>query len=169
MKNRNLLICIFIIVLILITAEILKNIVFEIVVTHGSSMEPTITQGDHILINRLAYRSMKPQRGDIIAFRVGWKILLKRIIGLPGDIIELKNNSLYCNGKLIKKCKHLQFSNQKARLLKIWDRHLFVMGDNEEHSIDSRDFGTILYEDVIGKAVIIYLPFGRIRKITQTN
>lgn len=165
MKKKNLLIFIFIIVLILITEELLKNIVFEIVVTRGSSMEPTIAHGDHILINRLAYRSMKPQRGDIIAFRVGWKILLKRIIGLPGDVIELKNNSLYCNGKLIKKCKHLQFSNKKMHSIKVWDRHLFVMGDNEEHSIDSRDFGTILFEDVIGKAVFIYLPYSRIRKI----
>lgn len=165
MRKRKLFIFILIFASILLIASALRNYVFEVVVTHGSSMEPIITQGDHILINRLAYRSMKPQRGDIIAFRVGWKILLKRIIGLPGDIIELKNNSLYCNGKLIKKCRYLQFRNQKSRLLKVWDRHLFVMGDNEDHSIDSRDFGTILYEDVIGKAVIIYLPFKRIRKI----
>lgn len=163
MRKRKLFIFIFIIASILLIASALRNYVFEVVVIHGSSMEPTITQGDHIIINRLAYRSIKPQRGDIIAFRVGWKILLKRIIGLPGDIIELKNNSLYCNGKLIKKCQHL--NNQKSRSLKVWDRHLFVMGDNEGHSIDSRDFGTILYKDVIGKAVFIYLPYGRMRKI----
>jgi len=165
MQKRKLLICIFIIVLVLLTALLLKNYVFEVVITHGPSMEPTIIQGDHILINRLAYRSNKPQRDDIIAFRVGWRIFLKRIIGLPGDIIELKDNSLYCNGKLIKKCQHLHFSNLKKRSLKVWDRHLFVLGDNEEHSMDSRDFGTILYDDIIGKAIFIYLPFNRIKRL----
>ncbi len=169
MQRKKLLICIFIIAFILLTALLLKNYVFEVVVTHGQSMEPTITQGDHILINRLAYRTMKPQRGDIIAFRVGWRILLKRIIGLPGDIIELKNNSLYCNGKLIKKYQFLPFSNQKRRSLKVWDRHLFVIGDNERHSVDSRDFGTILYDDIIGKAIFIYLPFGRMKNLLQDN
>lgn len=166
MLKRKLSICILITTFILLASLLLKNYVFEVVVTHGPSMEPTITQGDHILINRLAYRSMKPQRGDIIAFRVGWIVFLKRIVGLPGDIIELKNNSLYCNGKLIKKCQHLHFNNQKNRSLKVWDRHLFVMGDNEGHSIDSRDFGTILYNDIIGKAIFIYLPFNRIKKLS---
>jgi signal peptidase I len=169
-KSKRPFIVIAVLVLLIIIIIIGRNYVFEVAITSGSSMEPTIEHGDHILVNRLAYRSQKPGKGDIIALKIGWVMMVKRVLGVPGDIIELKDNLLYCNSKLI---KYEQHSNLPIKRLKqrsfgpltVWDKHVFVIGDNEEHSVDSRNYGVISYNDIVGKVVLIYFPPGRIRKL----
>ena len=157
--------------MLIIAIIVMRNYVFEIAVTSGESMEPMIMQEDHILINRLAYRSQVPEKGDIIAIKIGWVMMIKRVLGVPGDVIELKNGLLYCNGKLIEhEQRPIPSANKsKQRSFKpmmVWDKHLFVIGDNREHSIDSRDFGIIPYKDIMGKVVMIYYPYERIRKLS---
>ena len=170
-KNIKLYITASVLVALIIAIIIMRNYVFEIAVTSGASMEPTITQGDHILVNRLAYRSRVPEKGEIVAFKIGWVMIVKRVLGVPGDVIELKNGLLYCNSKLIEHEKRPIPSDNKSKQrsfkpMMVWDKHLFVIGDNREHSIDSRDFGTIPYKDIIGKVIIIYYPYGRIKKLS---
>jgi signal peptidase I len=168
-KNIKLYIVASVLVMLIIAIIIIRNYVFEIAITSGASMEPTITQGDHVLINRLAYRSQAPERGEIITIKIGWVMMIKRVLGLPGDVIELKNGILYCNSKLIEREKRPIPSANKSKQrsfkpMMVWDKHFFIIGDNEEHSIDSRDFGIIPYKDIVGKVILIYYPYGRIRK-----
>jgi signal peptidase I len=170
LKNKKAFILIFVLIALIIAIIIGRNYVFEIAVTSGASMEPTIIQGDHILINRLAYRSQSPEKGDIVAIKIGWVMMVKRVLGVPGDVIELKDGFLYCNSKLIDSEQRpiTRNNNQKRRNygpLMVWDKHVFIIGDNREHSIDSRDFGIIPYNDIVGKVTMIYFPFGRIKKI----
>jgi len=165
-KINRLVIVASILVLIVISIVIVRNYVVEIAVISGASMEPLIRQGDHILINRLAYRSSKPVKGDIIAIKTGWLMMVKRVLGVPGDIVELKGNTLSCNGEIIQlgnmnihhKGKPRQFGPSVVS-----DRHIFVIGDNAEYSIDSRTYGMVKYEEIVGKVAVIYFPPGRIR------
>lgn len=136
-------------------------------------MSPTIRNRDHILVNKRAYQNEKPARGDIIAFGANQqRVMIKRVIGLPGDRIEIRRGTLYRNGKAITHEPYVKFQPQsgkkwsyKSRIVQ--DEHLFVMGDNRDLSVDSKDFGTIPYENLIGKAFFIYFPFSRLGSIPQ--
>ena len=154
--------------LVVISIVVVRNYVVEIAVISGASMEPIIIQGDHILINRLAYRSDKPVKGDIIAIKTGWLMMVKRVLGVPGDIIELKGNILYRNGEIMPLVQADNRNKGKPRQFGpsvISDRHVFVVGDNAEYSIDSRIYGMVKYEEIVGKVVVIYFPPGRIGRI----
>lgn len=167
-KNKSIIFISLFLIALIIAIIAMRNYVFEIAVTSGSSMEPTIFHGDHVLINRLAYRNQEPQKGDIVAIKLGWVMMLKRVFGTPGDIIELKNGILYRNGKSIENKQIAIFSKQKKpsfKPLKVWDKHIFVIGDNIEHSEDSRLFGLITDDNIVGKATLVYFPIGRIRKL----
>jgi len=169
-KNKRTFIAISVLIILIIAIITARNYVFEIAVTSGASMEPTTMPGDHILIDRLAYRSRAPEKGEIIAVKIGWVMMVKRVLGVPGDVIELKDGFLYCNGKLIEhENRPIPSDNRlKPRSFKpmtVWDKHLFVIGDNIDYSIDSRDYSTIPYTELVGKVVVIYYPFGRIRKL----
>jgi len=169
MKNGRIFIAVSILIAMIITIIVVRNYIFQAVAAYGHSMEPVIRHGDRILVDIRSYKTHRPDKGDIIAFRVGWRVLIKRVVGLPGDVIELKNGILYCNSRQVEISHPSPLSDRLRRRsfspLKVWDRHVFVMGDNIEHSIDSRNFGMILYSDIIGKALLIYFPPGRIKKL----
>ena len=166
-KHRKILIAIVFLITSIIAIIILRNYVFEIAITSGESMEPIILSGDHVLINRLSYKSQEPKIGDIIAIKLGYVMMIKRILGTPGDVIEIRNGYLYLNGKLVDN-EQLNMPDKirkNIKSIKVWDKHLYVIGDNREYSEDSRDFGLVTYDHIVGKAVFIYFPFGRMRKM----
>jgi len=141
----------------------------------SGSMEPTLLVGDHILVNKFSYGIKapfinktiiplgKPKRGDIIVFIYPVdrkKDYIKRVIGLPGDQIEIKNKKIFINGKLFDG-RFGVYSNgarENSNLgpIVVPDNGLFVMGDNRDHSYDSRYWGCVPSELVKGKAMIIY-------------
>ncbi|MGG5462148.1 signal peptidase I [Clostridium sp. B9] len=145
-------------ILILVLAFFLNNIFIAIV--DGSSMENTIHNNDILLVNKKAYSISSPQRYDIINVYAPYKydnFLVKRIIALPGDIIEIDNSSLYINGEeihenYIKETMTLQYYLK----LKVPKDKYFVMGDNRNVSLDSRYFGLISLDDIQGKVMIKY-------------
>lgn len=144
-----------------------RLLAFELLNVNGHSMSPTIRHGDRILVNKLAYGNKEPDRGDIVAFNVeGRRIFVKRVVGLPGDLIEVRNGVLYRDGKRIANEPYVKF-HPKVRGRRSYRPHtiqsgrLFVMGDNRAASVDSRDFGPIPDRTVIGKAVLIYFPLSR--------
>jgi signal peptidase I len=126
----------------------------------GASMEPTLVSGEYVIINRLSYRLGSPQRGDIIVFhfpRDPKEEYIKRVIGLPGDEIEVKNGAVYVNGQLFDE----SYLNVKMDYFGTWRipaDQLFVLGDNRNNSSDSHDWGTVPMDYVVGKAVIVYWP-----------
>jgi signal peptidase I len=168
MSRYRIVISVTITALLLAAIVVIRAFVFDFLIITGDSMNPTIVHGDRILIDKLAYRSRVPDRGDIIAFKMGLKMIVKRVASVPGDVIEVKDGQLYCNGRAF---AHDLYSHNPRRRsygpIVVQGGHVFVMGDNSALSVDSRDFGTIPYQDIIGKAVFRYFPPKRIGKLER--
>jgi len=147
----------------------------------SSSMVPTILPGDYLLANKAMYQRSGPEQGDIVVFphpNQRHKIFIKRIIGLPGDTIILKNNILTINNKEITQYNrndktytekngnavyHVNWSDTDNKITSFNEMTIptgfcFVMGDNRSNSVDSRHFGPIPLRDIMGKAEYIYKP-----------
>lgn len=126
------------------------------------SMEPTLSVGNIVLGNRM---NRIPERYDIILFRNPKnkkQVLIKRVIGLPGEKIEIKDGYIYVNGERIEE-PYLQEKCNDSGSYQVPENSYFVMGDNRNHSYDSRDFSSIPQKDVLAKAVCVVYP--RSRKI----
>ncbi|OGN96117.1 MAG: signal peptidase I [Chloroflexi bacterium RBG_13_50_21] len=126
----------------------------------GASMEPTLVSGEYVIVSRLSYRLGSPQRGDIIVFhfpRDPKEEYIKRIIGLPGDEVEVRNGSVYVNGQPLTE----NYLNVKMNYMGTWrvpEDQLFVLGDNRNNSSDSHDWGMVPMDYVVGKALVVYWP-----------
>jgi signal peptidase I len=129
-----------------------------------SSMEPNFYQGYLIMVSKVAYRSSGPQRGQVIIFNppVESEIpYIKRVIGLPGDTVEIKDGTVSINGTPINEPYILQEppqNNKDYGPTVLSDDEYFVLGDNRNNSSDSRSWGPIKRNDIIGKAWFIYWP-----------
>lgn len=134
----------------------------------GPSMSPNINEGDIIIVNKLIYRLKDIERNDIVILSQDEKYMVKRIIGLPGDKIEYKDNYLYVNGKKYKEKFLLDnvitedFSLKELGYDKIPKDMYLVLGDNRTNSQDSRDYGLIKKDKIIGRASIRIWPFNKI-------
>lgn len=135
---------------------------------NGASMEPSFYNRELILTNKIEYKMKQPQRGDIIVFKSPKNKdidYIKRILGLPGDTVLLKNSSFYINGHKIPEpylapgtyTSPGSFLSEGVEIT-VPEGKYFVSGDNRPHSSDSREFGTISFEDIIGKALLRYWP-----------
>jgi signal peptidase I len=155
----------------------------------SGSMKPTLLVGDFILVNKLVYRFSEPQRGDIVVFKypIDPNIdFIKRIVALPGEEVEVRNNQVFINGKplplievnreeengvrkviyeevLPEGIKHkvqfyedFPFSKRDFGPVVVPPNHYFVMGDNRDNSEDSRYWGFLPRENIVGKAFVIY-------------
>jgi signal peptidase I len=126
----------------------------------GASMEPTLVSGEYVIVSRLSYRLGAPQRGDIIVFhypRDPKEEYIKRVIGLPGDMVEVKDGKVFVNGQQLQE----SYLNVKTNYQGSWtveNGQLFVLGDNRNNSSDSHDWGTVPMDYVVGKAVLVYWP-----------
>ncbi len=169
------------IVIAVILALFVRSFVVQAFKIPSGSMEPTLLIGDHILVNKFIYGVRlpivnkviipvkHPHRGDVIVFiypEDHTKDFIKRVIGLPGETIEIRDNKVYINGKRYPD-PHGYFSKKPA--MSIYYNSLanfgpvtvpkdsyFVMGDNRDHSLDSRAWGFVPFSLVKGKAFLIY-------------
>ena len=130
----------------------------------GVCMEPGIQDGQLFLVNKTAYWFGSPQRGDIIVFHYPKnreQDFIKRIIGLPGETIQIKDGKTYIDGHPIDE----PYLNGKPRgsfpARQIPQGHYFVMGDNRNNSYDSRAWGTVLHDDIVGYAWLSIWPIDR--------
>lgn len=162
-------------------------LVMPTVVT-GSSMEPSLRDGERILLNRIAYAFHPPQRGDIIVFRVkNGKDLIKRVIALPGETVMVLGDSVFINGRVLDEpyLRPLTDAAKRRGTIFNWinfkvtphgivsvtvpENALFVMGDNRSESKDSRDpdIGFVSLDDVVGRADAVFWPLTNIRFISN--
>jgi signal peptidase I len=125
------------------------------------SMQPNLYAGDFVIVNKLAYKLGVPQRGDIIVFRYPpdptQTPYIKRVIGLSGDQIHIADGKVYVNNQLLVE-PYLQVTTSRGGDWTVPANSLFVMGDNRNNSSDSRSWGMVPMENVIGKALVIYWP-----------
>lgn len=150
-----------------ILAVVIRVFLFQFFVIPSGSMEPTLTEGDMIAANKIIYRFSEPIRGDIIVFKYPLdpsRDFVKRLIGLPGEKVQIKNSTLYINGKDVAEPylpKGLKFQDYGP--ITVPQDKYFMMGDNRNNSLDSRVWGEMPRENIIGKASLIYWPVKRIR------
>ena len=134
----------------------------------GSSMVPTLQDGDSLLVDKLSYRFKKPERFDIIIFPYQYgedQYFIKRIIGLPGETVRVDYyGNIYIDGNILNENYGAEVIDDPGRAetdIKLGEDEYFVMGDNRNHSMDSRDVsvGNIHKKDILGKAFIRIYPF----------
>lgn len=131
---------------------------------HQVSMEPTLVEGDRILINRVAYHLRDPRSGDVVVFDSPVdesEDLVKRIVAVAGDRVAIRDGDLYVNG-VAQEELYLLSQDFRGELpeLTIPSGRVFVMGDNRDNSGDSRVFGPIDVDSIMGCAFAIYWPIG---------
>ncbi|HOQ15945.1 MAG TPA: signal peptidase I [Defluviitaleaceae bacterium] len=151
------------------------NFLFQNTQVIGDSMEPSLEDGHSVIINKFIYRFKAPQRGDIIAFKSPVNPSehhIKRIIGIPGDTVEIKEGKVYLNGILLKEDYILEPMDAKMAgdmeyPLMIGPDSYFVMGDNRNISYDSRykEIGLIDESSISGKALIRIWPLNKIGRV----
>ena len=135
----------------------------------GNSMSPTLENGEVLILNKAKYRFSEVKRGDIIAFTYeDTKYLIKRVIGLPGDYISIKDNKVYINGKYYKEnyLKDIDTPNFELTNLgytKVPENMYFVLGDNRDNSLDSRKIGLVNKTDIIGEIAIRFWPINKFK------
>lgn len=150
-----------------------RSFLFASYVVDGKSMEPTLYDGNLLMVNKVAYDIKDVSRFDVIVFHANSQDdYVKRVIGLPGDEIEYKQDKLYVNGEYVqekflhalkKESAHEPYTNdftlkETAGKAKVPKGELFVMGDNRPDSLDSRSFGFISIDELVGKVDIKYWP-----------
>ncbi|MEN6436865.1 MAG: signal peptidase I [Anaerolineaceae bacterium] len=124
------------------------------------SMLPTLHEGEFIMVNRLAYKNGNYQRGDIVIFHNPInprEDFIKRLIGIPGDQIDIQNGQVSVNGVVLKEDYIAESVNYQGQW-KVPDGYLFVLGDNRNQSYDSHSWGYLPQENIMGKAIVIYWP-----------
>jgi signal peptidase I len=133
---------------------------------YGSCMEPNLYTGERLLGNKLFYHLQPLRRGDIVVFRPPHKPdtpFIKRVVGLPGELIAIRNNRVYIDGNVLNE-PYLRFTWHDDRAPeRVPPGTVFVMGDNRDNSSDSRSWGDLPIRSVEAKAWVCYWPLGRVR------
>ena len=133
----------------------------------GPSMKGTLDAGDVTIVNKLIYKLRTIKRNEIVSINQKDKIMVKRVIGLPGEHIEYKDNKLYVNGSLVLE-NNISVETKDFKLEDIGYETIpkdmyFVLGDNRTNSSDSREFGLVKKDEIIGKIVMRLYPFSKIK------
>ncbi|WP_257351422.1 signal peptidase I [Pseudalkalibacillus decolorationis] len=165
----------------LLIAFVVRQFLFTNYVVYGESMMPTIQEGNRLIVNKINYDITKPERFDLIVFHANEKEdYIKRIIGLPGDKIEYRNDKLFVNGEPIKEPYLKRFRKdleQGSQLTgdftlkditgqeRVPEGTVFVLGDNRLHSIDSRHIGFIPIDKIVGEVNLRYWPVSEFKLI----
>jgi signal peptidase I len=132
----------------------------------GRSMEPTLHDQEYMIVNKAAYFFQHPARGDIVVFHNPLnprEDYVKRVIAIPGDAISIAGSSIVINGVPLHETyvsRQNQQNTYPPLLLVVRPDHYFVLGDNRGNSSDSRQWGLVPRENIIGKAVLVYWPVG---------
>lgn len=159
-------------------AAFIRYFLFTPIVVDGDSMMPTLENGDRMIVNKFSYKIGEPDRFDIVVFHAPeQKDYIKRVIGVPGDFVEYKDDQLYINGEPIDEpyldaykaeisegnlTGDFSLKDIDPSLDVIPEGYVFVMGDNRRFSKDSRHIGIVEQKEIIGNTNIIFWPLNEI-------
>ena len=150
-------------ILIIVVVLAIKRFVVSPIRVNGASMYPTLKNSDMMILNETAYYFKEIKRFDIVVVDTKEELIIKRVIGLPGETISYKDNVLYINGKKVKE-KYSYGITEDFEPVTLKDEY-FVMGDNRQNSMDSRFFGPFKKKSIRGKTNFIIIPFDRSGKV----
>ena len=137
----------------------------------GSSMEPTLSDGDNLIVDKISYRFNDPERYDIIVFPFQYEedtYYIKRIIGLPGETVQIIDGYTYINGELLESdiygAEIMEYAGIAEVPITLGEDEYFVLGDNRNHSADSREasVGVLTRDMLMGRAWVRIYPFDQI-------
>lgn len=135
---------------------------------HGPSMRPTLKGEELLIVNKWIYDFSTPNYGDIIVFHTSeGRDFIKRVIGLPGDRIEIKNGVVYRNGVPLKEPYIAEKINGEFPPVTVPPGHVYVLGDNRNNSKDSREIGPVPLKDVVGRAELVIRPIDEIHLLSN--
>ena len=154
-------------------AVVIIVFLYQPVKVEGTSMAPLISDQERIFINKIVYRFEPISRGDVVVF---WypldhsKSFIKRVVGLPGETVEIRQGRVYANGQpLLEPYVPPQyFDASNFAPVQVPEGAYFVMGDHRDSSNDSRVFGTVPASDIYGKAVFAYWPMDHFGSLTAS-
>lgn len=160
-------------IVVVLVVSVIRGFFFTNYIVYGQSMMPTIEDGERIIVNKIGYEIHEPDRFDLIIFHATKDTdYIKRVIGLPGDTIEYRDDTLYVNGEEIAETfldiylqeYHFGLFTENFTLESVTglttvpEGHVFVLGDNRRNSIDSRHIGFVEFKEIVGRANLAYWP-----------
>ncbi len=158
---------------------VVRMFLFSPYLVDGNSMQPNFHPGERVIVNKILYDLRSPERGEVIVFHSPYQNdYIKRIIGLPGETIEVRGDVVFINGKILSE-PYLKseidaavadgefYNNKDYSSTKIPAGQIFVMGDNRSNSHDSRDIGFISYDQIVGRADLIIWPLSEFQYISH--
>lgn len=140
---------------------LVRYFLFENYRVVGKSMLPTLENDQYLAVDKLSYRLREPQRGDIVVFRdprSADRKLIKRLIGMPGESVEIKNGQVYINGQLLRELYTAGPSQYSSPATAVPEGQYYVLGDNRNNSSDSHTWGTVSGSLIVGRAWLSYWP-----------
>ncbi|MDH6429157.1 signal peptidase I [Paenibacillus sp. FSL R7-0048] len=161
-------------VIVFAVMSVLNVFVFNISTVKGQSMQPTLWEGERLFINKISLLFVNPKHGDVVILHdpstgpSHKEYLVKRVIGIPGDIIEVRNHQLYVNGKIVNEPYiDTEIEDPDFAALTVESGNYFVMGDNRHASAskDSRYFGSISQDMIVGRADYIWWPLSKLNRL----
>ena len=156
-----------IVIISLVTVFIIRSFIIQPFLVNGSSMEPTFSNGNYLLIDEVSYYFRSPDRGEVVVFRYPNDqsvYFIKRIVGLPGDRIVIRNNQIFINDKELQEDYLPSLTRTDGRVdVQVGENEYFVLGDNRSYSFDSRNWGSVNKENLIGMARLRVFPFNKMK------
>jgi len=153
-------------VIAVVLAVLIHTFLFAVVIVSGPSMEPTLHDGERLIMNKIVYLFHEPERGDVVVFHATEADdYIKRVIGIAGDTIEFRNNHLFLNGKPVEEPYLTNAYTKDFGPVTVPEGTIFVMGDNRINSKDSREIGAVPLDKVVGRVKLLIWPIHHLRMV----
>jgi signal peptidase I len=160
----------------IIAVLVIRNFLIQPFLVSGASMEPTFSSGDYLLIDELSYRLKQPERGEVVVFRYPGDestFYIKRIIGLPGDTVSFKSGKVFVysaehpDGFVLDEAYIPPGIMTTGKDFTLKDGQYFVLGDNRSYSFDSRSWGSVSKNEIIGLVRVRLWPFNKVLAVEK--
>jgi signal peptidase I len=149
----------------MILALLVHLFLAQATIVYGQSMEPNLHEHERLIIDKLSYQLRAPQRHDIVVLDLPHmeELLVKRVIGLPGELLEIRHGEVFVNGEPILEPFPHDLGFQSSPPVRLGPLTYYVLGDNRENSNDSRAFGPVRRDHILGRVWLRYWPLNQVK------